>query len=260
MIQDINKTYYVDYKNKEAEAEDYVVFFKNRLIGLTNENVLPKVKDALGPFQYLFTIGEHAYYSTNTEIKQLHYENMIKARKTPELTFAIATASHLVQWYERHQYCGVCGHKTVHKEDERALVCPSCHNIIYPNVNVAILAAVTNENKILLTKYARGYALPALVAGFTEIGESLEMTVKREVYEECGIHIKEIQYYGSQPWGYGQNMMIGFITKLDGSDAITLDTNELAKAEWVSREDIPDFEEYDSLTRHMIRAFKENEF
>ena len=116
---------------------------------------------------------------------------------------------------------------------------------------------MTDNDKILLTKYAdREYKRYALIAGFTEIGETIEETVAREVFEETGVHIKDITYYKSQPWGYDGNVLMGFFAKLDGDRKITIDEDELSVAEWVNYKDVPDDEEKISLTREMMTYFR----
>ena len=108
-----------------------------------------------------------------------------------------------------------------------------------------------------MTKYAgREYKRYALIAGFTEIGETAEETVQREVMEEVGIRVKNIRYYKSQPWGFDSNLLLGYFCELDGSGKIRLDEEELATAEWVDYRDIPDDPEGLSLTRAMMTAFR----
>ena len=120
------------------------------------------------------------------------------------------------------------------------------------------LVAVTNGNQILLTRYAnRAYKRYALIAGFTEIGETAEDTVRREVMEETGLRVKNIRYYKSQPWGIDGNLLLGYFAELDGSSEIVLDENELAAAEWADREQLKDMDDSFSLTREMMRVFYE---
>ena len=95
-----------------------------------------------------------------------------------------------------------------------------------------------------------------MIAGFTEIGETVEETVRREVMEEVGIPVKNIRYYKSQPWGFDSNLLMGFFCELDGEDGITLDTDELAMAEWFERDKMPVEAEDLSLTNEMMMAFK----
>ena len=135
--------------------------------------------------------------------------------------------------------------------------CPTCGNLMFPKISPAIIVAVTDGERLLLTKYAgRKTAAYALVAGFIEIGETAEECVAREVFEETGLHIKDIRYYGSQPWGFDGNLMLGYTAQLDGTHEIELDQNELATAVWLKPEEIPDIADYSSLTREMIRRFK----
>ncbi len=177
-----------------------------------------------------------------------------------ELSFAVYTAYHLYQWYRNNQYCGCCGARTVPDQKERMLSCPSCGNQIYPRINPAVIVAVTNGDKILLTRYAnREYQRYALIAGFTEIGETAEETVRREVMEETGVCVKNIRYYKSQPWGIDGNLLLGYFAELDGSEKIRMDAQELAAAEWKSRAQLKDMDDSFSLTREMMRAFYERQ-
>ena len=112
-------------------------------------------------------------------------------------------------------------------------------------------------DKLLLTKYRTGFAHNALIAGFTEIGETAEETVMREVMEEAGIKVKNIHYYKSQPWGTANDLLLGFYCEVDGDDTITMDRHELKYAEWVQREEIVLQPGNFSLTNEMMRRFKE---
>jgi NAD+ diphosphatase len=170
---------------------------------------------------------------------------------------AAATAWHLNVWYDTSRFCGRCGTPTVHDKNERMMRCPKCNNMIFPKIAPAVIVGVTNGDKILLTKYAnREYKRYALIAGFNEIGETIEETVKREVMEEAGLHVKNIRYYKSQPWGFDSNLLMGFFCEVDGSKHIVMDEHELSEAEWVNRSDIPDYKEHLSLTHEMMLVFK----
>ncbi len=170
---------------------------------------------------------------------------------------AAATAWHLNVWYNANRFCGMCGSPTVHDKNERMMRCPKCNNMIFPKVAPAVIVGVTNGDKILLTKYAnREYKRYALIAGFNEIGETIEETVKREVMEEAGLHVKNIRYYKSQPWGFDSNLLMGFFCEVDGNENIRMDEHELSEAEWVNRSDIPNYGEHLSLTHEMMMVFK----
>ncbi len=171
--------------------------------------------------------------------------------------FAGMTAHHLYTWYESNRFCGRCGSVLVHDKKERMLRCPQCHNMVFPKIAPAVLAAVQHKGRLLLTKYAHGDGNYALVAGFVEIGETAEQCVAREVMEETGLRVKNIKYYDSQPWGFAGNLMIAYTAELDGDDdTIRVDHSELAVAEWAAPEDILEISDYNSLTREMIRRFR----
>ena len=172
------------------------------------------------------------------------------------MPLAIYTGLHLSHWYGNFKYCGRCGKPTHADENERALRC-ECGNVIYPAIAPAGLVGVTNGDKILVTKYRTGFAHFALVAGFTEIGETLEETVAREVMEETGLKVKNIRYYKSQPWGIVSDLLVGFYCDVDGDDTIKMDESELKIAEWRTREEVELQPDQFSLTNEMMTMFKQ---
>ena len=171
--------------------------------------------------------------------------------------FAVFTAYHLWRWYADNRFCGRCAQPLTFSKKERALVCPSCGNVIYPRINPAVIVGVVKGDCLLITRYRNGYKHNALVAGFTEIGETLEETVAREVMEETGIRVKNIRYYKSQPWGMAQDLLAGFFCEADGDCTIRMDENELKYASWVKREEIVLQPNNLSLTNEMMQVFKE---
>ena len=147
-----------------------------------------------------------------------------------------------------------------HDEKERMMRCDHCGNMEFPKICPAVIIGVTDGDKILMSKYAgRAYKKYALLAGFTEIGETIEETVQREVMEEVGLKVKNIRYYRSQPWSFSDTLLMGFYCDLDGEEEITLDREELALAEWFQRDVIPVEPSRDSLTNEMIIKFKNGE-
>ncbi len=214
---------------------------------------------------YLFAIDERRFFlGTQGECLfeptcVLQYRTLRELRGSctgPEV-FAAFTGWHLWRWYRDTRYCGRCGGALEHQTAERSLKCRDCGNIIYPRINPAVIVGVTNGDRLLVTRYRTGFAHNALVAGFTEIGETLEQTVEREVMEETGIRVKNIRYYKSQPWGIAQDILVGFYCEADGSTEIRMDAGELKYAEWVRREDIVLQPDRMSLTNEMMSMFKE---
>ena len=136
--------------------------------------------------------------------------------------------------------------------------CPACGNMIFPRIAPAVIIALVDGDRILMSQYAnRNYKRYALLAGFIEIGETAEEAVAREVMEEVGLKVKNIRYYKSQPWGIAGNLSLGYFCDLDGEDAIRLDENELAMADWYHRDAIDAEDDGISLTREMMRIFSE---
>ncbi len=273
MIQDIEPHQLNNaYQNRPPQNGDYILSFSGDrvLLDQNSEDIFPRFSDYENAFfelrrdaVYLFTLDDSAFYLKlgqnlpETE-RFLWTDTEVFRTLTPEwLAFCGVTASHLHRWYRDHTICGRCGQKFEHKTDERALQCRSCGQVIYPTLSPAVIVAVTDGDRLLMTRYAnRTYRRYALVAGFAEIGETLEQTVCREVLEEVGLRVKNLRYYKSQPWGFSQSLLVGFFAELDGNDRITLDENELAEAVWVRRGDIEPPQSVISLTAEMIEAFR----
>ena len=186
-------------------------------------------------------------------------DNWLFRRADPKyLRFAGITGWQLFRWYESHRFCGRCGKPMVPDEKERMMKCPSCGLMEFPKICPAVIIGVTHGSKILMSKYAgRDFKDYALLAGFNEIGETIEETVRREVMEEVGLKVKNITYFKSQSWSFSDTLLMGFFCELDGEDAISIDQEELAMAEWFEREAMPVKEEDLSLTNAMMMAFKE---
>ena len=276
MIQDIQPhNLDITFKEEYPNSKSKIIFMSENKILVLLENTdidFPLFEDtniSSDSLQYLFTMDDTSFFRCHLqETKQIDqiqsFDNgvwktrhEIRITSPKEMVFIALTAMHLDGWYERNKYCGACGAKTQYARKERMLKCHKCNNMIFPRINPAVIVAVTNGDKLLLTKYRdREYKKYALVAGFTEIGESFEDTVRREVFEETGLRVKNIKYYKSQPWALADNILAGYFCEVDGDTDIIMDKEELSVAEWVSREDIPLIIEELSLTNEMIHKFK----
>ena len=215
---------------------------------------------------YLFTIDEERYYLvqeiSREPLSEFTMENteIFRTAEPRYRSFAGITGYQLHNWYRNHKYCGRCGSLMERDGRERMLRCGECGNMEYPKICQAVIIGLTDGNRILMSKYAgRSYKKYALLAGFTEIGETVEETVAREVKEEVGLKVKNIRYYKSQPWSFSDTLLMGFYCDLDGDGTVTLDREELALAEWFEREEIPDVTSTESLTNEMIMRFKNGE-
>lgn len=279
MIQDIAPLHLDNaYCDRKPEKNDRILAFHENMIYMQKEPELTfltfdMLKTAckekgitLPEHVYLFSIGEEAYFlmelPEDITFNGFSYYRMFEVRRLhpKERILAAATAWHLYVWYRDNQYCGRCGRKLYHSTKQRMLECRECGNLVFPQIAPAVIVGVTDGSKILMTKYAdREYKRYALIAGFTEIGETAEETVKREVEEEVGLHVKNIRYYKSQPWGFDSNLLLGYFCELEQREKIILDTGELSVAEWVDYRDIPDDVEGLSLTHEMMTVFREEQ-
>ena len=129
--------------------------------------------------------------------------------------------------------------------------------MIYPKICPAVIVAVHDGDRLVLTRYKdRPIKHLALIAGFNEIGETIEETVHREVLEETGLRVKNLRFYKSQPWVFTDTLLFGFFAELDGSGRITVQEDELAEANWYPRSEVPADTAHMSLTAEMIEQFR----
>ena len=198
-------------------------------------------------YTYLFSIDSISYYAF-PEVETFLPEGyefislqQLRYAKPQYLAFAGVTGYQLYEWYVSRRFCGKCGRPLQKDTKERMLYCDFCKQVEYPVISPAVIVAITNGDSILLSKYAdREYKKYALIAGFTEVGETVEETIQREVMEEVGLNVKNIRYYKSQPWSFTGSLLLGFFCDVDGDDTIHMDSNELSIAKWVKREEISD--------------------
>ncbi len=269
MIQDIGPDRLDNtYRSQTLCAEDNILLFDcdGRLlvrteggsICFTTGNDIP----AEGTV-YLFSVNDTRYFCQlkpmDTTLPGFEFKTIRELRDISEgrELFAAFTAYHLWKWYDDNRHCGRCGGLNWCHPSERALKCANCGHVIYPRINPAVIVGVIKGDSLLITRYRTGYAHNALVAGFTEIGETLEQTVQREVMEETGVSVHNIRYYKSQPWGMAQDLLAGFFCDADESAVIRMDANELKYAEWVRREDIVLQPNNLSLTNEMMKCFRD---
>lgn len=176
-------------------------------------------------------------------------------RFNEDLVQVAGLANQLIYWSARHRYCGTCGNPTEDKEDERAKICPACGAVYYPRLSPAIIVAVRKGQQILLANSKRfPVKFYSTLAGFVEPGETLEECVKREVLEEVGIAVKNIRYFGSQPWPFPDSLMIAFTAEFAGGE-ISIDNAEIAEAGWFSPDNLPLIPPKISIARRLIDWF-----
>jgi NAD+ diphosphatase len=168
---------------------------------------------------------------------------------------AVGQALALVEWETMHRYCGRCAAETRLLDGERTRRCPRCGARFHPRIAPAVIVLVERGDQILLARNARfppGWY--SAVAGFTEPGESLEETARREVREEVGVEIDDLRYFASQPWPFGRSLMIGFLARYAGG-AIHVDGLEIVDAAWFAADGLPALPPKVSIARRLIDAY-----
>ncbi|MBQ7488470.1 MAG: NAD(+) diphosphatase [Clostridia bacterium] len=282
MIQDIWPHVFHNEFRRDASAQDdspVIVYQSGTFMLDVDESShafrFPTVSDlteaARASLMYLFELDGVMYFAPASQDGDLQgilrvpdafsawrLTDLRRAAYEPkEYMFLLFTAYHLLEWVHANRYCGCCGGPLQQDETERAMYCPACKRKVYPRINPAVIIGVINGNRLLITRYRNGVGMNALVAGFTEIGETFEETVAREVMEETGLRVKHIRYYKSQPWGIAADILTGYYCEVDGDDTIHMDPSELKYAEWVERNEI-ELQPYPySLTNEMMQMFRD---
>lgn len=177
-----------------------------------------------------------------------------------EKTFWLAgRAIQIVDWDRTHQYCGRCGQETVNHERDRAKVCPQCGLSSFPRLSPAVIVRVqrqtANGPQVLLARATRfPTSMFSVLAGFVEPGETLEECVEREIQEEVGITLRDITYFGSQPWPFPHSLMIAFTAEYDEGE-LSADPIEIAEAGWFSPGELPNIPPPPSIANRLIVAW-----
>jgi NAD+ diphosphatase len=180
--------------------------------------------------------------------------------EVPENEMALASYAVRILDYDRsNAFCGRCGAETRSLTTERARICRSCSRIIYPRISPAIIVLIKKGDEILLARSPRfPPGVFSVIAGFNEPGENLEQTVHREVGEEVGITVRNLRYFGSEPWPFPDSLMIGFVADYAGGE-IRIDNHEIEAASWFTQDTLPPFPSKTSISRALIDAWTRRE-
>lgn len=151
----------------------------------------------------------------------------------------IGKAKQIVDWHNDHRFCGQCGQETIASDFDRSRKCPDCNRLFYPRLSPSIIVLVTRGEELLLARNAAARVnFYSTLAGFVEPGESIEEAVHREVMEEVGIRIRNLQYFGSQAWPFPNSLMLGFHAEYESGE-FELQVEEIADAGWFHYRDLP---------------------
>lgn len=282
----IYDNYKIDSEIKNTDEKYYFIFKERELLLINNQ--VPLIKDFKEinleetDIKNCIYIGE--YYSKDCFAVELcedfDKENYIESVKDSaflelyfvfdidEETYLISgRAIQIIDWENNHQYCGRCGAKTFTSDVENAKVCPNCGFTSFTRICPAIITSIIKKdyddldpegkpiNKVLMAKHSyHNTHRYTLIAGFLEAGESIEEAVKREVKEEVGIEVDDIEYFGSQSWPFPNSLMIGCICKYKSGE-IKVDENEILKAKWFKKDEIIRYDSDISISDWLIQNF-----
>lgn len=274
MIQEIHPHHFANrfLPTNGIQENDYIFHFKDNslLLRQTGEGLeIPRKKELdLNEIQgiFLFSLNHvHCFLVWDCRMPEdggfIYQEiNFFRTIPQKEIAWASIVGYQLMGWYMHNKFCGKCGAPTILKKDERAIACPSCQTTVYPKISPAIIVAILCKDKILLASGVNfRSSFYSLVAGYADIGESLEDTVRREVKEEVGLDVWNIRYYKSQPWPFSGSMMIGYVAEADDTQPIQTEQKEIMDAAWFTRDNLPNHPTTISIAGEMIEKFKKGE-
>ncbi|MGI8649901.1 MAG: NAD(+) diphosphatase [Rubrobacter sp.] len=161
-------------------------------------------------------------------------------------------------WHRSNRFCGRCATGTIRSDgNELAMRCPNCGAVFFPKISPAAIILIRDGDRLLL---ARSHGFPpgvySALAGFVEPGEAVEETIRREIREEVGVEVGEIEYFGSQTWPFPDSLMLGFTARYAGGD-IVLQDEEIEDAGWFTVDTLPTLPPRLSIARSMLDAFIE---
>lgn len=244
----------------EPKEGDFLFCCQDKKIGILPNNQIPNVKNLLQ--KKLFCFG-----SINQQHCFLWNDKIVNSRLTffdirsscsllaPEFQQAVVLGNYLDQWRKINNYCGKCGELMQDSIKERARICSQCQHIIYPRISPCIMVLVTRGEQILL---ARSPHFPekmfSLIAGFIDLGETVEQALIREVREEVGIEISNLKYICSQPWLFPDSLLLGFTAQYVAGE-ISIDKHEIEFADWFDKNNLPKLPQSMSLSRYLIQQY-----
>ena len=203
---------------------------------------------------YCAEISEDAAVPGGMSLRGLRY---LYGRLEESLHRVAMKAVHIIEWDRTTRYCGYCGMETTRARGMVAKECPCCELLSFPRISPAIIVLVERDNRVLLARVKRFTSeLYSVLAGFVEPGETLEEAVEREIEEEVGIRVKNIRYFGSQPWPFPDSLMVGFTAEYDSGE-IAIDEAEITDAGWFEPEKLPTVPGKISIARQLIDWFVE---
>lgn len=150
------------------------------------------------------------------------------------------------------RFCPQCGGRNHLNHNQLAMQCGDCRTLHYPRIFPCIIVAVRRDHELLLAQHPRHRnGMYTVIAGFVEVGETLEQCVAREVKEETGINVTNIRYFSSQPWAFPSSLMMGFLADYHSGE-LKPDYSELSDAQWFDVEHLPPVAPEGTIARALI--------
>jgi NAD+ diphosphatase len=269
-------------ESRKRNGDDYAFVFAGAELLVNNDSV-PKIREVEGFLaemrlrpeadgRFFGTISDKACYAYSLPSDFKTDEFQINAGKgsgahrfvllrryitelDQNISSASGYASHLIHWDKNSRYCGHCGLMNHWHKNEFAKVCRGCGNVQFPRISPAIIILIHKQDKILLAHNRRfPEGRYSVLAGFMEIGETIEQTAVREVYEECGIRIRNIEYVSSQSWPFPDSLMIGLTAEWESGE-IQPDGHEIIHADWYSPDNFPSIPGHGTIARKLIDRY-----
>jgi NAD+ diphosphatase len=176
------------------------------------------------------------------------------AELDPGLYWVAGYAAQMVYWQRASAFCAFCGGRGEPVAGEWSKRCEACGHVAYPRVSPCVIVLVHDDDRVLLTHKPGWGPMNSLIAGFVEPGESLEECLVREVREEVGAEVDDIRYFGSQPWPFPHQLMVGYFARYRGGE-LRIDTTELDGAAWFHVGDLPPLPGKLSIARQLLDAW-----
>lgn len=202
--------------------------------------------------------GQPVWWVEESISQNFNYVSLRSLLHLPEQQFCLLNrAIGLNHFFKTHQFCGKCGRKVQFVKNEWAVQCvnESCGQRFYPVICPSIIVVVRRGQEMLLVNHLRHKGgIYTAVAGFVEIGETFEQCVQREVLEETGIKIKNIRYFGSQPWSFPNSQMVGFLADYDSGE-LKFQVDEIYDGKWQHCDDpFPELPPKGTIALQLIEA------
>jgi NAD+ diphosphatase len=251
-----------------SESDSFILFYSAQIL-VRDEEVLwslEQIRDHLDDSADLILLQRDADTSVIAVSLQQDISPILQAElnslrsllffSDQEKFLLAGRASQLVDWYKNHRFCGTCGKQTIHHGSERTLVCDNCSLHFFPRISPCAIMLVTKGDQMLLARSSRFKSnFYSCLAGFIEIGETPEETVRREVMEEVNLQVKNVRYISSQSWPFPSQLMLGFLAEYSAGEIVP-EPSEIADANWFDIDSLPKVpSEKVSVAGKLIRTF-----